>query len=154
MIDARELRIGNWVFDDENNLCQISSLMSEKKAYNEGCETQFDTDGICVEYPNMEANYITENINPIPLTAERLERFGFEKSGEYHTMLVGDLISSIYFVVDGVDFSIAIADSISSYEDGSRYLTPELKATRNVHQLQNLYFALTGEELELKTESK
>ena len=143
MIDARELRIGNWVSYEHSDWEDRQEI-----TIGVGTFAVFSH-----KLNSYEANYITENINPIPLTAERLERFGFEKSGEYHTMLVGDLISSIYFVVDGVDFSIAIADSISSYEDGSRYLTPELKATRNVHQLQNLYFALTGEELELKTET-
>ena len=134
MIDARELRIGNWVSYEHSD-------WEDRQEITIGV-------GTFAVFSHKLNSY-----EGIPLTAEWLERFGFEKSGEYHTMLVGDLISSIYFVVDGVDFSIAIADSISSYEDGSRYLTPELKATRNVHQLQNLYFALTGEELELKTET-
>lgn len=66
---------------------------------------------------------------PIPLTEEWLLKFGFEYTKLYYIKYDDDLI--IYF--DGIDFY---------FKRSSKSLT-----IKYVHQLQNLYFALTGEEL-------
>lgn len=64
--------------------------------------------------------------DPIPLTEEWLLKFGFEKG------------SLIYFNLNG--------EIVFKGDNAFRYfgLTVQLKY---VHQLQNLYFALTGQEL-------
>ena len=71
---------------------------------------------------------------PIPLTDEWLLKFGFEKADE------------IYFIEFGV-YSMTIKE----YEKGKYILNPETHFNyvdiEYVHQLQNLYFALTNEEL-------
>ena len=76
-----------------------------------------------------------QRIHPIPLTEEWLVKFGFEKD-------VDDLvldINTVFFVF---------------YNDGefvrlkSNHLET-ITSIQYVHQLQNLYFALTGEELNL-----
>ena len=74
-------------------------------------------------------------VQPIPLTEEWLLKFGFEKtmSWTYVKDLVGNLKLVYYLGEKG--WSIGF----KSYSD-----FPNLKY---VHQLQNLYFALTGEEL-------
>jgi hypothetical protein len=74
-------------------------------------------------------------IEPIPLTEERLLKFGFEKSGlwTYVIELQGNLKLVYYLGEKG--WSIGF----KSYSDFSNLYY--------VHQLQNLYFALTGEEL-------
>jgi hypothetical protein len=76
-------------------------------------------------------------IKPIPLTEEWLLKFGFDKNenglfklfneSEVPILLNEDLNG---WTCDGINFSI----------NGTQY----------VHQLQNLYFALTGEELTIK----
>ena len=70
-------------------------------------------------------------INPIPLTEEILLKFWFEKKGDF------------WFVKSGI--KIENRNNGFSY---FRYLN-EIKIL-SVHQLQNLHFALTGEELTFK----
>jgi len=75
-----------------------------------------------------------DEFEPIPLTEEWLLKFGFEKADE------------IYFIEFGV-YSMTIKE----YEKGKYILNPETHFNyvdiEYVHQLQNLYFALTGKEL-------
>ena len=82
-----------------------------------------------------------EDYEPIPLTEEWLERFGFSvrKSLGFEAYDLDDTYTIYYNTTAtpygfelsfGVDFEIEI---------------------KHVHQLQNLYFALTGEELTIKT---
>ena len=74
--------------------------------------------------------------NPIPLTEEWLVKFGFDKIGIYYEkenlriepMVLMNLTFAVRFIT-GVNSSIMIS------------------SVQHVHQLQNLYFALTGEEL-------
>ena len=64
-------------------------------------------------------------IKPIPLTEEWLLKFGFEKA--YETCYqYKDFILNDKFIMMDIDITIQL---------------------KHVHQLQNLYFALTGEEL-------
>ena len=74
-------------------------------------------------------------LNPIPLTEEIFLKFGFEKKGDF------------WFVKSGI--KIENRNNGFSY---FRYLS-EIKIL-SVHQLQNLYFALTGEELMQVSEGK
>ena len=73
---------------------------------------------------------------PIPLTEEWLLRFGFEKNDNNQFILMEGSVDILFnkdlngWTCDGINFSINM--------------------TEHVHQLQNLYFALTGEELKLK----
>lgn len=79
--------------------------------------------------------------NPIPLTEEWLLRFGFVK--EFNA----DENSDSFYLKD-CDDSFYIDYDNSWYIGATSY--GYLKGTHYVHQLQNLYFALTGEELTLK----
>ncbi len=72
---------------------------------------------------------------PIPLTEEWLLRFGFEWYGR----ITGWTINEHSINEKNGCFEFCI----------NKEFSVELKY---VHQLQNLYFALTGEELTLKTE--
>ena len=75
--------------------------------------------------------------SPIPLTEEWLLKFGFvKKKGE-----VGYSKNKL---------SIYCGDTILSNENGRTYFKNFAileESPKYVHQLQNLYFALTGEEL-------
>ena len=73
---------------------------------------------------------IENDCEPIPLTEDWLCKFGFEKDSFYWSLK--DL--SIDFEKNGYSYVIG------SGATGFKY----------VHQLQNLYFALTGEELTIK----
>jgi hypothetical protein len=103
------------------------------KCYPEGNEV--------VEVKNISENFVNSlgisSIKPIPLTEEWLLKFGFEKNenglfklfneSEVPILLNEDLNG---WTCDGINFSV----------NGTQY----------IHQLQNLYFALTGEELTIK----
>lgn len=119
-MDARELRIGNWVsredlFDRSPRYTQIIFL-GEKATVTGPIKV------IC-DY---------EDLTGIPLSEEWLIKFGFEKRGGEYTMenFRYNLLKTKTY--DGMLFS-----------DGQTCLT----AISWVHHLQNVWFALTGEEL-------
>ena len=73
---------------------------------------------------------------PIPLTGELLLKFGFEKCFNRYSLLA---------VKSNVNFIVLFLDDKFQYDD-LRFRT-ELKY---IHQLQNLYFVLANQELEVK----
>ncbi len=75
-------------------------------------------------------------VKPIPLTEEWLLKFGFERSGLYN-------VKDEVYVYD----EYGLTDT--GFEYRFNYTQIKLKY---VHQLQNLYFALTGKELIFKSE--
>ena len=83
---------------------------------------------------------IFSQLNPIPLTEEWLLRFGFEYDRDNLMILRKDVFE---FYFDKVD-----KDGVNLYVKWEGiFLCGNIKY---VHTLQNLYFALTGEELKLK----
>jgi len=83
------------------------------------------------------SNLLTEfeSIKPIPLTPEILEKCGFEKSTDHY----GGYLSPKFDLA-----AIRIKDN-NTWFNGCWETKVE-----HLHQLQNLYLALTGEELEIK----
>ena len=81
-----------------------------------------------------------KNIKPIPLTEEWLFKFGFQidelERDEYY-IYEADHLVCLYKGING-----GYQRTINDYDDGIEL--------NNVHQLQNLCFALTGEELKQK----
>ena len=82
------------------------------------------------------------NIKPIPLTEEWLLKFGFIKakfSSEYW---------SHYSLINGWNVALSHhTEESSGVNKGLVYWGDNYVELKYVHQLQNLYFALTGEEL-------
>jgi hypothetical protein len=72
-------------------------------------------------------SYLEDEIEPIPLTEEWLIKFGFERWN--------DVYNNFYHKLNGVEI-----------ENGNIYVGHG-NEIKYAHQLQNLYFALTGEEL-------
>lgn len=125
---TNELRIGNYfLFDGEVDRWQFGHWKDME----------------------FEDEYIGE---PIPLTEEWLIKFGFEKivfdseetgfGTEYHLIVKNN---SGFIIEYCDDFSCGILGSKNDIG-----VTPNLENCRYVHQLQNLYFALTGAELKTK----
>lgn len=124
------MRIGNWVnvrqYPYENEPYQISSLSIDNTF-------TFKFKG------DIKGCFATSIINPIPLTEEWLLKFGFEKS-EVENPFYG-----YEFFLKGL--SIYLKDgTIRFYHQHSNRTWVEYES---VHELQNLYFALTVEELSL-----
>lgn len=76
---------------------------------------------------------IDKTTEPIPLTEEWLLKFGFQKNGCYY---ISEETNIEFYLTNGKLYCELYGETIFNIE--------------NVHQLQNLYFALTGEELTIK----
>jgi hypothetical protein len=123
---ANELRIGSLIYFDGHiigTITQIKDTVARVK-YLIGKD---DERQAFVEYDRIEG---------IPLTEEWLERLGFKKINHIH--------DSDYFLHSLVKIAI--------YPNGMVTLRGSAGWNRIhfVHQLQNLYFALTGQEITLK----
>jgi hypothetical protein len=77
--------------------------------------------------------------DPIALTEEWLLKFGFKK----------DLGNDLFFDVNSNSFLIFQNNRIELLDEENNKC---ICFCKSVHQLQNLYFALTGEELTFKSE--
>jgi hypothetical protein len=92
-----------------------------------------------------------KHLNPIPLTEEWLLKFGFEKGYEELTLHLND---GKHGYLGGKIEYIPKTHQCSSWSGlGSWDDYGFISNIEYVHQLQNLYFALTGEELTPKLES-
>ncbi|KKN06715.1 hypothetical protein LCGC14_1074420 [marine sediment metagenome] len=123
---ATELRIGNYVSDVHANWDYWAvKTLGEKRCY----------------YGSFMEKY--EHLQPIPLTEEWLKKFGLQKNESGHWC---NLVESYYCYIEIVPFKNGIYSlGILGHYDARLGYTSEIKY---VHQLQNLYFALTGEELQ------
>lgn len=81
-----------------------------------------------------------DDYDPIPLTEKWLGSFGFEKDNETYSW-------GILVPLEKCDFMFQIEVFAN---DPSFYYLSKCHEIKYVHQLQNLYFALTGKELEIK----
>ena len=122
MIQANELRPNNWLLRHDGLQVQISNV--GRKGTNIGP----DDFPVYLEW---------DKFSPIPLTPEILEKCGFGTINNpnytdsflcYHPLLK--------LVFDKINKKISLRD-YSGVRQSINYL----------HQLQNLYFSLTGEEL-------
>ena len=89
------------------------------------------------------------DFQPIPLTEEWLLKFGFEKI-EFNSDTFGHGTEYHLTVKGAGGFIIEYMDDFSCCLLGSKSdigVAPNLDSCKYVHQLQNLYFALTNEEL-------
>lgn len=125
MIDLRELRLNNWVYSLEiDDFVQIASIDSEFVSLKD----------------HVTWNYVyADMIDPIPLTEEILLKCGFETSQwDCHSTFRKDICS---------DGCIVISLEHKYVEIGDLTLDIEIKY---LHQLQNLYFAISGKELKIE----
>lgn len=122
-MEASELRIGNYYRSIAMNDVHRVDLFTFAEWFNDQ-EADDDSTG--------------DWMAPIPLTEEWLRNFGFLADGDGIFDKDG-----FTFIVDWQSVSLN-----STYDyTGIQLDENEIKY---VHQLQNLYFALTGKELELK----
>ena len=130
MISANELRIGNWV----NVLHPFTNKWNPEKIK---AKTILNLE------ENGKNSLMINNFSPIPITEEWLLKFGFGKDNEFDNHFIdnGSLKNEIIRIAtDSNYFTIDLFG-------GQVFEIPNIK---HIHQLQNLYFSLTGKELELK----
>jgi hypothetical protein len=140
MIQPNELRIGNNIFNGV-----IVAVNEDHFIFNDG-------------YSNWSSKrFNSEVLAPIPITPEILERLGFQKHPHF-TVANSRFIelgrnrvlsvecagtqNEIVFLSEQSDKAVKDIICIRNYDyDGYTY----------VHQLQNLFYALTNKELTFKT---
>lgn len=142
---VEELRVGNTVYVDypkyNPGLCGLPMVIKEI------CRDRWWVHGymlVVFGATNKKSHNVPDCfIRPIPLTEELLLKCGFKKIPK--TLYVDDLSDlrtattykkgSIVWNTDTRKFWVGII---------------ELNHIKHLHQLQNLYFAITGEELEVE----
>jgi hypothetical protein len=130
MISAQELRIGNWVY---------FSYIHTKKVKTRPCRVlEIDNIGSLVKDGGVDLHlqFHSDSIQPLPLSAEILLKVGFRQAGTHFILSIGDVKAKFRFF-----------DQKVYAELGDIYLGDHISY---VHQLQNLYFSLTGTELDIK----
>ena len=134
IIKPSELRIGNWVMDRGYKEWQIDHWETRNKVASNNTTTMCN--GIMIEtHPLTE--YV-EFLKPIPLTEEWLLKFGFKK---YLDTLY------IHWTKESGMFEISTRLPDGFY---GLWANGTLGSFQYLHQLQNLYFALTNKELTIK----
>ena len=123
MIEVNELRIGNWV-NRFNCHTKINGVLNDYISFwHDGNEWIWELNN--------------DDTQPIPITSEILEKCGFEKCSNGLEKLCNENYVKIASLFSGFPLTLEI--------DGNRCPLN----IKYAHQLQNLYFALTGEELEI-----
>lgn len=127
---ASELRIGNWYKSVKYGCPVVCNLSDLYELYHKA-------DGAYNDPP------IDEVFEPIPLTEEWLLKFRFKEIGKTKVYIIYEIMQVHLQWCDNKLFWVGCFGSERSYFP----LDDSLFHIKYVHQLQNLYYALTGEEL-------
>ena len=127
-LSANELRIGNYVYWNIPEKLNIPHVVVLIREYNINTIPISLGDGM-------------NDFNPIPLTKEWLLRFGFKHTGSNDNGEIFAIPKSDIWIIEAEPYERPNEFHLDEYFDTKIYY---------VHQLQNLYFALTSEELTIK----
>ena len=129
-MEAKNFRVGNFV-EQPNRIGKVSEVWQE---------------ALRLEGYNNAYDYI--HTKPIPLTKEWIDKFGFDDS-EYK-----DGYTGVEFRTNmTMDFVLTKPKIMGEWQDYYAYDLGQHRfvGLQYVHELQNLFFAITTTELELKT---
>jgi len=129
---ASELRIGNFINAiEDNSICKVEGINSNSLSVI--TKGRFGNQVIVSD--------IFDGFSPIQLTEEWLLVFVFSKD---NACWIGEPFNDgLMPIILNANLQLYYEDEVDEYNMVSRPL-------KYVHQLQNLYFALTGEEVEVK----
>ena len=119
---ASELRIGNYVWDDYDGVLIVDSISKDSVRLS---NTHQETSG----------KYSLKQIKPIEIHKDWLLDFGFKKDPNRH-----------YRIYHGRNVPVRLWE----ISEDDWVCVKSNARVKYVHQLQNLFFALTGEELTIK----
>jgi hypothetical protein len=127
-MEAKELRIGNYVHNEVQNL-------------------DFQVDGSLIATESMRQKAIKDyqGFKPIPLTEEWLLKFGASieaktEHANFYKIILNEKEDTWILILSDLSYWIGYGSDMDNESIG-------LGKLKYIHQLQNLYFALTGEEL-------
>jgi hypothetical protein len=134
-MNARELRIWNYILDENGKIIRIESIQREhgyedKSKFDDWCNLE-------VENGEIQSSVFLKNCNPIEITEEILLKAGFKYN------LKGW----------GLDGTLSLENiKIVNQENGFAILVNEvcIAIVSFVHHLQNIIYDLTGKELEIE----
>lgn len=126
---ASDLRKGNYVTNEPLDIFKTGFVIVEARNIYE----------LAVHESGQESEYYSKHFKPIQLTEEWLLNFGFKegrKMIKHPDVFIqfSEKRRGVYFITIEI-------------EGNERHFVKDIQ---HVHQLQNLYHALTGEELTLK----
>ena len=130
---VKELKIGNYLFF-EKEIQQVSSIHSD-----ETIRLKANADENCHGCYSVTQT----NIKPIPITEEWLIKFGYVKFKS------NEIYNEWGLIIDGI-LKYKIIETVNYLKNNSKFTIPNSDKPimiQYIHQLQNLYFVLTGEEL-------
>lgn len=135
---ANELRLGNWVLIPTNKEILIPCFPKQIKGITLFGELDFTE-------PTYRENHLVaaKHCTGIELTEEWVLKAGFNPKQGTEIKYFEFFGKSWIFIVKVID-----ARYTAWFDNGNGDML--LTDLKTVHQLQNLYFALTGEELEFK----
>ena len=137
MIAINELRIGNYVFDWAKRISIVDSIHKDEivRLSSEGSYKQ--------------ESFEIKHLNPIPLTGEILLKCGFEYSEVSSVGLKMYDIKAGYYGKNST-LKVSTLDGIEwTWYFVGEYVLMNPQRIEYLHQLQNLYFALTNTELKI-----
>jgi hypothetical protein len=135
-MQSKDLRIGNYVNYIGGGTFKVTGI------HEFGLDVEDDIESTYMEYEYFE---------PIKLTEDWMINFGMEYTDGFSNS------RKLYVKKHEHDVShitYSEKEGMLRLSNGQQKGTTLIPHIKYVHQLQNLYFALTGEELELKSESK
>jgi hypothetical protein len=136
-VSVTDLRVGNFVKDEVLGLCEIESIFKQG-------QVEVSVKNVALDGKIGKRYFIlnTDSIKPIPLTEEWLLKFGFSvinenSAGKRYGYVIGGIFSS------DLTFSFW-----KTTKESGKFFRRDLEL-KSVHQLQNVYFALIGSELQI-----
>lgn len=127
-METSELRLGNWIeFRPDHTHRRYIDVSQINKGSIGNKTTLYETSD--PRYPLEMKELFSQYLFPIPLTVEIIQKCGFE--------VHNNGIKTYYNPLMELDHDF----NLMNYESNVRI--------RFVHQLQNIYFALTNQELEV-----
>jgi hypothetical protein len=149
MIKPSKLRIGSFIFDDEGIISKVVGFKPYEHSVR--CDEEEGCDLIIINYAQdgqVRGPYDLDSnlVEPIPLAVEWLERCGMElrEKDKVWQIQIGN---TSYLEIEAEEPFMCGVTPETWRDLCPIYIWGDVKF---VHQLQNLYFALTGEELTIK----
>lgn len=148
-IEVKDLRIRNILHDEEGNVCVVRAIDGDRFITHKGVDYHGSASCYIERYNGTIGKWLGK-LRGIPLTPEWLERMGFTMDINPIIML-GTPDRFLYFaIVRGELYPVLKVYPEFSNEEPQ---TVSLNRIESVHQLQNLYHALTGCELGISPET-
>jgi hypothetical protein len=134
MVEIKELRIGNFVKDKNGKLIVVDSIVTaEGEGINAG-----------ILYNGCIPDYYQQDIFPIELSNEFLIKLGFKQDIDEDFIIENGRLALILVEDEQQNWSVRYREDI-----GMPYMAFNINTPMDyLHQLQNLYYCLTGEDLQ------